>query len=279
MRRWTQAVLFALLFAGCATVPPVKPATAIRPTGTPFPRPTATATAPPTVRPPLKVIAATDAGWPPFEYVDETTKEIVGFDIDLMKAIAVKSNLNVEFVNVAWEPLLEGIAQCQYDAAISFIPIAEDRKPDMLFSDSYYTVGQQIVAAAGNADVRNPGDLRGKRVGAQISTVSAIEVGKMEGAELVMFNAVNQAFRALLTGDVDAVVADNILALGYVGKYPEQLKTVGEPFAGESIAIAVCKHKPELLEKINAGLQTVLDQGIIDGLNDKWVKTMDPEEG
>jgi polar amino acid transport system substrate-binding protein len=80
-----------------------------------------------------------------------------------------------------------------------------------------------------------------------------------------------------MNGDVDAVVADNVMALGYVGKYPDKLKAVGEPLTGESIAIAVCKTKPELLDKINTGLRAVLEEGIIDQLNEKWVKTQSPE--
>ncbi|UCE97919.1 MAG: transporter substrate-binding domain-containing protein, partial [Dehalococcoidia bacterium] len=67
----------------------------------------------------LKVRIATDATWPPFEYVDEATMDIVGFDIDLIKAIADEAGLDIEIINVAWDPLLAGMAQCQYDAAIS----------------------------------------------------------------------------------------------------------------------------------------------------------------
>ncbi len=59
-------------------------------------------------------------------YVDETTKQIVGFDIDLLEAIAKEGGLEVEFVNVGCDPLLAGMAECQYDAAISAMTITED---------------------------------------------------------------------------------------------------------------------------------------------------------
>ncbi len=114
----------------------------------------------------VKVVVATDATWPPFEYVDESTKEIIGFDIDLMKAIAEKEGMEVEFVNVAWDALLAGIAQCQYDVAISSVSITDERKANMLFSDPYYTVGQQIVVAADNTGITGVDSLKGKRVGA-----------------------------------------------------------------------------------------------------------------
>jgi len=76
---------------------------------------------------------ATDATWPPFESVNEQTKKIEGFDIDLMDAIAQKEGLQIEYVNVGFDPLLAGVASEQYDAAISSITITEDRKKDMLF--------------------------------------------------------------------------------------------------------------------------------------------------
>ena len=99
-----------------------------------------------------KVRVATDATWPPFEYVNDQ-KEIVGFDIDLFKAIAKKEGLELEFVNVAWDPLLAGMAQGTYDAAISSITITDDRKKDMLFSDPYYAAGQMVVVRKDNTTI------------------------------------------------------------------------------------------------------------------------------
>jgi polar amino acid transport system substrate-binding protein len=219
-----------------------------------------------------KYTIATDASWPPFEYVDGNTKKIVGFEIDLMNAIADKENLQVEFINVPWESLLAGISQCKFDAAVASIAVTENRKPNMLFSDPYYTLGQQIVVSIGNTGIRGKGDLNGKRVGVQISTQGASEVKKIGGAELVDFGTIELAFQALINGGVDAVVTDNIIALGYIGKYPKKLKTAGNPFPGESIAIAVCKTKTDLLQKINDGLAKVKTENLLDILNTKWVK-------
>jgi polar amino acid transport system substrate-binding protein len=219
-----------------------------------------------------KYTVATDATWPPFEYVDETSKQIIGFDIDLMNAIADKEGIQVEFKNVAWEALLAGMANCQYDMAISSISITEDRKPNMNFSDPYYTVGQQVVVAADNTTIKGKDDLAGKKVGAQISTTGAIEIQKIQGATLVNFDTIGLAFQALMNGSVDAVVTDNALAMGYVAQNSSKLKFAGEPFTGESIAVAVCKTKPELLKKINDGLAKVKAENLIDTLNTKWVK-------
>ena len=223
--------------------------------------------------PKIKVTVAIDATFPPFDYVDNSTKEIIGFDIDLFKAIAAKEGFQVEFKNVAWEVLLAGIGQCQYDAAISSIAITDERNQNMLFSDPYFTAGQQVVVDADNTTIKSKDDLNGKKVGAEINTAGAIEIGKIIGAELVNFDSIGLAFQSLMNGSVDAVVTDNVMALGFVSKYSDKLKAIGEPFMDESIAIAVCKTRTDLLDRINAGLAAVKEEGTIDILIGKWMKT------
>lgn len=221
---------------------------------------------------PVKIIVASDATWPPFEFIDEQSKAIVGFDIDLMKAIAAKAGLEVEFQNVAWDPLLAGVAQCQYDAAISSVSITEDRQKDMLFSDPYFQVGQMITVRADNTDITGVDTLTGKTVGTQLGTTGDIEAKKMAGVTVKGYDTIDLAFQDLLNGQVDAVIADNALAIGYIGKNPDKLKQTGDLFTGENIGIAVCKNKPELVTQFNTGLAAVKAEGLIEQLTDKWLK-------
>jgi polar amino acid transport system substrate-binding protein len=218
-----------------------------------------------------KIRVATDATWPPFEYVSEQTKEIEGFDIDLLKAIAEKEGLQIEFINVAFDPLLAGIAQCQYDAAISSITITEERKVGMLFSDPYFEAGQIVTVRKDNTNITGKDSLAGKVVGAQIGTTGSFEVQKISGATLKTYDDIGLAYQDLMNGQIDAVVADNPLALGYVGKNSDKLKTVGKVFTEEEYGIAVCKTKTDLLAKINAGLKAVKEEGLIENLSKKWL--------
>lgn len=219
-----------------------------------------------------KVKVATDATWPPFEMVDEQSKEIVGLDIDLLKAIAAKENLELEFNNVAFDPLLAGIAQCQYDVAISAMTITDERKQSMLFSDPYFQAGQIVTVAARNTDINSKDDLSGKTVGAQIGTTGAIEVGNLSGANLKTYDDIGLAFQDLMNGQIDAVIADNPLALGYVAKNSDQLKTVGSVFTDENYGIAICKSNTDLQAKINHGLASVKADGLIEQLTKKWIQ-------
>jgi polar amino acid transport system substrate-binding protein len=156
---------------------------------------------------PIRIRVATDATWPPFEYFDTDTNEIVGFDIDLFNAIAKKAGLEVEWVNIEWDLLLAGATQGTYDAAISSITIREDLKDSMDFSDPYYVAGQIIVTRS-YSTITGAGDLAGKRVGVQSGTTGDDEVRAIDGVNVVGYDDIGMALTALMNYQVDAVVCD-----------------------------------------------------------------------
>src|SRR4030065_1614006 len=171
--------------------------------------------------------------------------------IDLMKAIAEKGGVEVEFINVSWDPLLAGMAQCQYDASIAAMTITDDRKQSFNFSEPYFAAGQVVTVRLDNTDITGKDTLSGKTVGAQIGTTGAIETEKIAGATLKTYDDIGLAFQDLMNGQIDAVVADNPLALGYVGENEDKLKTAGNIFTEENYGIAICKSKADLVIKIN----------------------------
>lgn len=219
---------------------------------------------------PLTVVVGTDATWPPFENTDEQGN-IVGFDIDLMNAIAAEEGFQVQFVNVAWDSLLAGMATCQYDAAISAMTITEERKQSFDFSDPYFAAGQVVAVRIDDTTINSKDDLSGKTIGVQLGTTGDIEAQKIAGATVKSYDGIALAFQDLLNGQVDAVIADNPLAVGYVGVNPDKLKIVGEAFTDEYYGIAVCKNKPELVTLFNEGLAKVEAKGVIDELTTKWL--------
>lgn len=220
-----------------------------------------------------KIRVATDPTFPPFESVNETTKAMEGFDIDLMTAIAKNQNLDIEFVNVSYDPLLAGMAQCQYDAAIAGITIQDDRKAKMFFTDPYISAGQITSVKKDNTTIKGPADLKGKTLGAQIGTTGAIEAGKIDGATVKTYDSYDLAFLDLINGQVDAVIADYPTALAYVGKNADKIMTVGDVFTNESYGIAVCKTETDLQKALSTGLAAVKADGTIAKLEDKWLKS------
>ena len=90
---------------------------------------------------PTKIVVATDATWPPMEYVDEN-KNIVGFDIDLVNEIAKAGGFEVEFKNTAWDGIFAGLATGNYQVIASSVTITEERKATMDFSEPYVNAVQ-----------------------------------------------------------------------------------------------------------------------------------------
>jgi polar amino acid transport system substrate-binding protein len=221
--------------------------------------------------PSSKVRVATDATWPPFEYINQGTKQIEGFDIDLLDAIAAIARLEFEYVNVGFNLLMDGMARCQYDLAISSITITPERSNKMLFSDPYFGAGQIVVVRRDEIGIRSKDDLGGRVAGAQVNTTGAMEINKIPDVRMKTYEDIRLAYEDLINGQIDAVVADNPISLYYVGKSQAKLKTVGNVFTDEDYGIAVCKSKKALLKKVNQGLKVVNDEGLIVELVLKWL--------
>jgi polar amino acid transport system substrate-binding protein len=218
---------------------------------------------------PTKITVVTDATYPPFESINDN-KVIEGFDIDVMNAIAKEANLEVEFQNVAWDPLLAGMAQGTYDVAISCITITEERAKTMLFSDAYYTAGQIVVVAKNNTTFKSKDDLVGT-VGSQLGTTGNMEVDALTNCTSKPYDDIGMAFQDLMNGQIIAVICDAPVATSYVSKNSEKLKTIGEMFTTESYGIAFAKAKTDLRDKINKALAEIKKQGLIDQYAAKWL--------
>jgi polar amino acid transport system substrate-binding protein len=217
------------------------------------------------------VRVATEASYPPFEVINDTTKQPEGFDIDLMDAIGKKAGFTPQYQNTPFDSVLAGIATCQFDAAISAITITDERKQKMNFSDSYISAGQIVATRKDTTDINGPQDLQGKTIGVQASTTGEIEAKKIPGATVKPYDAVDLAFLDLMNKQVDAVIVDNPTTLTYVNKSPDKLKVVGEPFTDEHYGIAICNKNKDLVDKINKALAELKADGTLQKLQDKWL--------
>ena len=220
---------------------------------------------------PAVVKIATDATFNPFEFTDEAGN-LVGFDVDLMNAIAKKAELEFEWVNVPFDSVLAGLSECQYDAAIAAISITDDRKASMLFSQPYLDAGLVVVVNKGTTDIMGIGDLKGKTVAAQLGTTGEIEAQKIEGVTYKPYDSYELAFLELANKGVDAVIADNPVAMGYIAVNPEKIKAVGDVFNNDQYGIAICKDNAALQAKIDKALAELVAEGYIAELSSKYIK-------
>jgi polar amino acid transport system substrate-binding protein len=219
------------------------------------------------------VTVATDATWPPMEMVD-ANKQIVGFDIDFMNAVAKEAGFQVVFKNTAWDGIFAGVEAGQYDAIISSVTITDERKAKYDFSAPYINAGQVLIVPK-TEKANKLSDLKGKKVGAQIGTTGAMAVKKNAGVELKTYDEVGLAFEDMAAGRVSGVVCDEPTAIIYAlqkKEYNTKFKIVGKPFTKEAYGIVVKKGNTELLAQINKGIAAVKKKKIDEQLRKKWLK-------
>lgn len=219
-------------------------------------------------------VFASDVAWAPMEFIDENG-DVVGFDIDLMAAIAEAADFEYEIRNTAWDGIFAGLANGQYDGVISSVTITEDRKKAMDFSDPYINAGQVLIVRSETTGISSLEDMVGMTVGVQIGTTGDFAVEEVAGVERNTYDEIGLAVEDLMNGGVDGVVCDSPVAADYVlqnDNYKGRLKIVGEPFTEEFYGIAVQKGDTELLNKVNAGLKEVIESGKRDELIDKWLR-------
>ena len=221
-----------------------------------------------------KIVIGSDCTWPPMEFITED-KEIVGFDIDMLYAMAEAGGFEIEVQNTAWDGIFAGLANGNYDAVCSSVTITEERQKTMDFTSPYINAGQVVIVAKDTNGVTTLADLKGKKVGAQIGTTGAIAVSEAGDITLKNYDELGLAVEDLANGNLDAVVGDSPIAADYVlgnDNYKSKLKIVGEPFTDEFYGIAVKKGNAEVLDKLNSALEAVIASGKRDELVNKWLR-------
>ncbi|WP_020590110.1 basic amino acid ABC transporter substrate-binding protein [Desulfobacter curvatus] len=219
------------------------------------------------------VTVASDATWPPMEMIDEN-KNLVGFDIDYMNAVAKEAGFKVVIKNTAWDGIFAGVEVGKYDAIISSVTITDKRKKAMDFSMPYVNAGQVLVVPAASS-AKVVADLKGKTAGAQIGTTGAMEIKKVGGVELKAYDEIGLTFEDMAAGRIDGIVCDTPIAANYAlqkESYKGQFKIVGKPFTEENYGIVVKKGNKELVDLINKGIKAVQAKGIDKQLEKKWLQ-------
>lgn len=217
-----------------------------------------------------KLVMATNAEFPPYEYHDGDA--IVGIDAEIAKAIADELGMELEIEDIAFDSIIPEIVSGKADMGLAGMTVTEDRMQSVDFSDTYAKASQKIIVTE-DSKIASPDDLKGVIVGVQLGTTGDIYVSDLEadGTTVERYSKGFEAVQALSQGKIDAVVIDGEPAKTFVAE-TEGLKILEESFTDEEYAIAVKKGNTELLEKINGALKTLKDNGTLDEIVAKYIK-------
>ena len=218
-----------------------------------------------------------DASWPPFEYIDGSTGQIVGLDVDLARAIGQRLGVEVELVNVGFDSLYDALYVGRFDAIVSALPYDTLLYGDVAYSISYFNAGQVLVARGDETEISKTNDLSGKRLGVELASEGDV-LGrrlqrKIEGLELEHYMTPQDVLLALQEGKVEAVIVDAVSAYQFIAT-EGGVQVVGHPLTDELYVVAVQLDSPLLLKVINEALVEMREDGTTARLQEKWFRAM-----
>lgn len=247
-----------------------------------------------------KLVMATNAAFPPYEYKDGDT--IVGIDAEIAAAIAEKLGMELVIEDVDFGAVLTGVAEGKYDMGMAGITVTEDRQKTMDFSDTYAT-GIQVIIVKDGSSIQSLDDLfvfdengdptalknSDIKVGVQENTTGDIyssdavenwgfndlnEDESIKTDRVVRYKTGAEAVAALKSDKIDCVIIDNEPAKSFVAANEGIHILEGDnEYAVEDYAICVDKGNTELLEKINKALAELKADGTIDKIIEKYIPT------
>lgn len=216
---------------------------------------------------------AGDSDFPPYEYVD-ADGNFKGFNVDLLKAVSLVTGMEFEFLPMKWENAFASIHRGEADL-IQGMKESEERRHLFLFSESLLTNSQSIFVLDQNTAIRNESDLKGKTIALNKEDIIYREISTIEGVVIAEYDSLGEALRALLQGDVDALIG-NTLTVNYLSKEKnviDLVKIIGRSMNEQKYSIAVHRDNPELLKQLNEGILEIQNNGMYDALYRKWFGT------
>lgn len=220
------------------------------------------------------ITVAVENAYKPFNYLDEATGELIGWDYDTLAEICVRLNCVPEFVETSWDGMILAVSNGEYDMAADGITITEERREQVDFSDPYVSLEQVILARVGEDRFTSAEELKAAEelvVGVQPGTTNYFVAVDLVGEErLVTYDTFPIAVQALIAGDVDAVVMDDVAGQGYTGVNGDQVMIVGEPLTSEEFLGFIFPKGSDLVEPINAALASMDADGTLNAINLKW---------
>lgn len=220
-----------------------------------------------------KITIAVENAYPPFNYISIQTGEPGGWDYDVWREICTLLHCTPVFVEAAWDGLIQAVSLGQYDVAADGITITEERKQMVDFSDGYLQIQQRLLVRKGENRFDSLETFVANQsliLGTQIATTNYETATKyLPETRIKGFEQFPFAVQALLSGDVDAVIMDEVIGLGYVGENADQLELIGPPISSDELGFAFPKGS-DLVGPVNQAIAALKANGTLEKYNLKY---------
>lgn len=224
-----------------------------------------------------EVRIAVENAYNPFSFIDAETGEAIGYDYDIFNEICARANCTPIFVETSWDAMVAIMGGSgdfdTFDIGADGITITEERAQHVDFSDPYIQLTQVLLVRADESRFSTAEEMVADEnllIGSQPGTTNYDTAVELVGENrIVAYDQFGLAVQALIQGDVDAVVMDNVAGLGYVGANPESLKITGDALTSEELGFIFAKGS-DLVPVVNNTLAEMRADGTLDALFEKW---------
>jgi len=220
-----------------------------------------------------EVTIAIENAYLPFNYVEIETGEPGGWDYDAWDEICTRLHCKPVYVEAAWEGMIQAVGDGQFDAAADGITITEDRSEIVDFSTGYINIEMRLLVRLDEDRISSMDDIvndESLALGTQTGTTNYETATKFLPEERIQaFEQFPFAVQALIAGDVDAVIIDEVAGQGYLGENADKLKLVGPSMSSDQLAFIFPKGS-DLVDPVNQAINAMKSDGFLEELNTQY---------
>ena len=214
---------------------------------------------------------AMEGTYPPFNFKDQKTGELAGYDVDVARLLATRLGLRPEFVTTEWSAILAGLAAGRYDVIVSQVGISAQRERAFDFSIPYtYSSPQLIVRKNDTSRYATLADLKGKKVGVGQGSVFEQQARAVPGILVKSYPAAPENLQDLATGRVDAALNDSLMVSYLLKNSKLPIQAGARVGAVERTGVAFKKGNPQFKAALDKVLADAVADGSLRAISVKW---------
>ena len=218
-----------------------------------------------------KLVVALEGAWQPWSYHDESDT-LVGYDVEVSRAIAEKLGVEPEYVESDWDSLFAGLDAGRFDTVCNGVEVTDERAKTYDFTTPYGYIHTALAVRKDNEDIKSFEDLKGKTTANSLAS-TYMELAESYGATVQGIDTLEETIQLLTAGRIDATLNADVSFYDYLNVHPDaDFKLVAQTEDASHVAIPVRKgdDSASLLEAINTAIDELRTDGTLKALGEKY---------